>query len=561
MIDYKNLFLAIFLSIAIFFGWHYFVEIPQLKNAKVNNTNTFVADKPVLLLSKEEAIKKDKRIKISTPSLEGSISLNGLRFDELILTKYKQDLSPNSSNVELLYPDETKESYFLGFGWYSPVNITELPSNNTVWQCNKTVLTNDNDGAEFSWTNSDKVKFTVQVTVDENYMFNIKQTVFNPTTKQLNLHQYYYINKNGGPSSSNSNMVHEGLIGSIEGNLKELSESKIKDEMKNSQGFFHDFSHIDWLGLTDKYWLTAFIPDHKLKYNSKFSVSNSGPIEVYMLNAMSTPLTLAPNSSISLEGKLFLGAKEVKLLDHYSNKFNIKLFDRAIDFGWFYILTKPMFNALNFFNSIVQNFGFSILIVTVLIKLIMFSFANQSYTSMEKMRSLQPQIERIKELYGNDRIRLNQEIMDLYKKEKVNPVSGCLPLLIQIPVFFSLYKVLSVTIEMRHAEFLGWIQDLSAPDPTSILNLFGLVPITLPAFLNIGVWPALMSFTMYLQQRLNPPAADPVQDQVMKLMPLMFLIMFSRFPAGLVIYWTWNNVLSILQQLYINHKHSKRKVA
>jgi YidC/Oxa1 family membrane protein insertase len=343
------------------------------------------------------------------------------------------------------------------------------------------------------------------------------------------------------------NILHQGMIGAIKGELQEYTYDKIKDEKK------HSFNgEVNWLGITDKYWLAAFVPDQLESYIANYNFAIKQGKDKYQSDFITNEKLIEGGGSFELTHQLFAGPKKVDLLDKYEEKYNIKLFDRAIDFGWFYILTKPIFNAMNYFYSYVGNFGISIMIVTILIKLAMFTLANKSYRSMKKMKKLQPEMERLKQLYADDKARLNQEVMLLYKKEKINPVSGCLPLLVQIPVFFSIYKVLYVTIEMRHAPFFGWIQDLSAPDPTTIFNLFGLLPFTPPSFLMLGVWPLFMALTMFLQQRMSPQPTDPVQAQVMKFMPLMFLFMFSGFPAGLLIYWSWNNILSIVQQFYIN---------
>ena len=344
------------------------------------------------------------------------------------------------------------------------------------------------------------------------------------------------------------NILHQGPIGCIDKNLKEYSYDDIKD--KKSEKFAA--SKVDWIGITDKYWLSSLIPDKSSNYSSNFNYALKQGTERYQVDFISPVQIIKPGENFSIKSRIFAGVKKVDLLDKYEKQYDIKLFDRAIDFGWFYIITKPVFYAMNFFYGYVGNFGVSILIVTVIIKLLMFTLANKSYRSMKKMKNLQPEIDRIKNLYSDDKARLNQEIMALYKKEKVNPVAGCLPILVQIPVFFSIYKVLYVTIEMRQAPFYGWIKDLSAPDPTTIFNLFGLLPFLPPSFLMIGAWPILMAITMFLQQKMSPEPADPMQAQVMKFMPLIFLFMFSSFPVGLLIYWSWNNILSIIQQYYIN---------
>jgi YidC/Oxa1 family membrane protein insertase len=417
-----------------------------------------------------------------------------------------------------------------------------------LWQADKNEL-KINETVNFQWISPEKVKFKIAVTLDDNYLFSIKQTIENNSARPSVTQFYGLINRTYDSKSENMvNILHQGMIGAVKSELKEYSYDKIKDDRKQSFT-----GEVNWLGITDKYWLAAFIPDQaEQQYMANYNFAIKAGSDKYQADFITSEKLIEAGGKYELIHRLFAGAKKVDLLDRYEQEYGIKLFDRAIDFGWFYILTKPIFNAMNFFYSYVGNFGISIMIVTILIKLVMFTLANKSYRSMKKMKRLQPEMERLKELYAEDKTRLNQEVMALYKREKVNPVSGCLPLLVQIPVFFSIYKVLYVTIEMRHAPFFGWIKDLSAPDPTSLFNLFGLLPFTPPGFLMIGVWPLIMATTMFLQQRMSPQPADPVQAQVMKFMPLMFLFMFSGFPAGLLIYWSWNNILSIVQQSYIN---------
>lgn len=549
-----NLIAAIVLSLGIIFGWQYFIVKPQqqkqqqqiaLQKAKdlKKKESAQLEATPVIVQEASQA----PRIKIDSNALSGSISLKGLRFDDLILKKYKQDLSENSPEVVLFSPSDTKDAYFAEIGWVSNLSSVKLPNNETIWNSDSEILTPEKPVNLF-WVNEDGVKFLIAITVDENYLFTIEQTIVNNSTQELPVQSYGLINRKYTAVEKAVNILHQGPIGCIDENLKEYSYDDIKD--KKSEKF--SSSKVDWIGITDKYWLTSLIPDKSSNYSSNFNYAVKQEVERYQVDFISPVQIVKPGENFSIKGRLFAGAKKVDLLDKYEKQYDIKLFDRAIDFGWFYIITKPVFYAMNFFYKYVGNFGISILIVTVIIKLLMFTLANKSYRSMKRMKNLQPEINRIKNLYGDDKARLNQEIMALYKKEKVNPVAGCLPILVQIPVFFSIYKVLYVTIEMRQAPFYGWIKDLSAPDPTSIFNLFGLLPYSLPSFLMIGAWPILMAITMFLQQRMSPEPADPVQAQVMKFMPLVFLVMFSSFPAGLLIYWSWNNILSIIQQYYIN---------
>lgn len=548
-----NLIAAIVLSLGIIFGWQYFIVKPEqqkqqqiaLQKAKdlKKKESTQLEATPVIVEKATQA----PRIKIDSNALSGSISLKGLRFDDLILKKYKQDLSENSPEVVLFSPSDTKDAYFAEIGWVSNLSNVKLPNNETIWNSDSEILTPEKPVNLF-WVNEDGIKFLIAITVDENYLFTIEQTIVNNSNQELPVQSYGLINRKYTAVEKAVNILHQGPIGCIDENLKEYSYDDIKD--KKSEKF--TVSKIDWIGITDKYWLTSLIPDKSSNYSSNFNYAVKQEVERYQVDFISPVQIVKPGENFSIKGRLFAGAKKVDLLDKYEKQYNIKLFDRAIDFGWFYIITKPVFYAMNFFYKYVGNFGISILIVTVIIKLLMFTLANKSYRSMKRMKNLQPEINRIKNLYGDDKARLNQEIMALYKKEKVNPVAGCLPILVQIPVFFSIYKVLYVTIEMRQAPFYGWIKDLSAPDPTSIFNLFGLLPFSPPSFLMIGAWPILMAITMFLQQKMSPEPADPVQAQVMKFMPLVFLVMFSSFPAGLLIYWSWNNILSIIQQYYIN---------
>lgn len=555
--NFLNLIVAIVLSVVVIFGWQHFYEKPRLeKLAKeheiyqehVKERKKKSEIKATKILSRDEAIAEDSRVKIETESLDGSISLKGLRFDDLLLHKYRKELSENSGEVELFSPSGTTQAYFTEFGWIGNNASVDFPNAETIWQADKEIL-RGGEAVTFSWTNNVGVVFQVEVFLDKNYMFTIKQRTINSSSKPISTQFYGLVNRiYDEPSDRMVNILHQGMIGTIDGELNEFTYDKIKEEKRKS----FDRKEIAWLGITDKYWLAAMIPDKTMKYSSNFNYAVKAGKDKFQVDFISNSEVIEAGGEFELTHRLFAGAKNVDLLDIYESKYNIDLFDRAIDFGWLYVLTKPIFKVMNFCYGYVGNFGISIMIVTVMIKILMFFPANKSYRSMKKMKKLQPQMERLRDMYSDDKARLNQEIMSLYKREKVNPVSGCLPLLIQIPVFFSIYKVLYVTIEMRHAPFFGWIKDLSAPDPTTIFNLFGLLPFTPPSFLMIGAWPILMAITMFLQQRMSPEPADPVQAKVMKLMPLMFLFMFSSFPAGLLIYWSWNNILSIVQQSLIN---------
>ncbi|GAB4162868.1 MAG: membrane protein insertase YidC [Rickettsiaceae bacterium] len=556
--SFVNLIAAIVLSVAIVFGWQHFFEKPRLEKL-AEDTKTYnqkmdalkksgIETEKDIIVDRQEIINSDNpRIKIKTDAVSGSIPLKGLRFDDLTLLRYKKNLDEDNVPVELFSPSGSEDAYFAEIGWWSKDKSVTYPDSSTLWYADSDEL-RANETVNLYWTSPEKIKFKVSISLDENYLFTIRQSIENNSDKPISTQFYGLINRSYENKPNNMvNILHQGMVGAVKGELQEYSYDKIKDDKK------HSFNgEVHWLGITDKYWLTAFIPDKSEHYAANYNFAVKSGQDKYQADFISANKLIEPGGSHEVTHHLFAGAKKVDLLDKYEAQYEIKLFDRAIDFGWFYILTKPIFNAMNFFYSYVGNFGISIMIVTVIIKLAMFTLANKSYRSMKKMKKLQPEMERIKELYAEDKARLNQEVMALYKREKVNPVSGCLPLLVQIPVFFSIYKVLYVTIEMRHAPFFGWIKDLSAPDPTTIFNLFGLLPFTPPSFLMIGAWPLFMALTMFLQQRMSPQPADPVQAQVMKFMPLMFLFMFSGFPAGLLIYWSWNNILSIIQQLYIN---------
>ena len=553
-----NLVTAIALSVAIIFGWQHFYEKPRLERLarqtkQYNKTVKAVKENSkqnleVKVLARSDAIARVSRVNIKSKALSGSISLKGLRFDDLTLLNYMQELDESSPPVDLFSPSNSDRGYFVEIGWWSADKSMTYPDSSTLWQSDKSGLA-AGQSVNFSWKNPENILFEVTVSLDDNYMFTIKQATYNQSGRPISTQYYGLINRDREEKPDNMvNILHQGMVGAVDGELQEFSYDKIKDSKKEK----FSLGELNWLGITDKYWLSALIPDSSEQYSANYSYVSKAGRDKYQADFISSSKLIESGGRHEIKHHLFAGAKKVDLLDKYESEYNIKLFDRAIDFGWFYILTKPIFNAMNFFYKYVGNFGISIMIVTVIIKLLMFTLANKSYRSMKKMKKLQPQMERLKELYADDKVRLNQEVMQLYKREKVNPVSGCLPLLVQIPVFFSIYKVLYVTIEMRHAPFFGWIKDLSAPDPTTIFNLFGLLPFTPPSFLMIGVWPLIMAGSMYLQQKMSPQPSDPVQAQVMKFMPLMFLFMFSSFPAGLLIYWSWNNLLSIVQQSYIN---------
>ncbi len=554
-----NLLVAVLLSIGIMFGWQYFVERPKLQNQVVqhqeyNKVISAVASEQKnsqVIISREEAIAGDKRVDFQNSYIKGSVNLVGLRIDDLSFLKYKQEAAKDSANVHLLIPNKTKDAYFVEFGWHSSNKDIILPGPDTMWTPSSSSFA-VGEAVTFSWISPQDIVFKMVMSLDDKYMLNIRQEIVNNSSNTLSVQLYGLMYKTFNFEQNRMSVIHEGATGVFQDELKELSYKDIKDKKKVE----NKLGNISWLGITDKYWMVMFVPDQSFNYLSNTSFAIRNGLDRYQVDFISPLQVVNSGDSFSVSHRLFAGAKELPVLDEYEEKLNIKLFDRTIDFGWFYIITKPLLYVLHFFYSIVENFGISIMIVTVLVKLLMFSLANKSYKSMKVMKELQPQIERIKTNCGDDKMRLNQEVMALYKSHKVNPLSGCLPMFIQIPVFFSLYKVLNVSIEMRHAPFFGWIKDLSVADPTNLFNLFGLLPFNPPSFLHIGIWPLLMGLTMYLQQKMSPPASDPVQAQMMKMMPLIFLFMFGNFPAGLLIYWTWNNILSIAQQAYINKSNA-----
>jgi len=414
-----------------------------------------------------------------------------------------------------------------------------------VWKADRDVLA-PNEPVTLSWNNGQGLVFYRRFALDENYMFTVTQRVENKSAQPVTLYSYGLISRSGTPKTLGYYILHEGPLGVLDGTLDEVKYADLREK-----GVIEKQSTGGWIGITDKYWLVALVPDQKTKIKARFDYAKTNGLDKYQVDFLGPETTIPAGGEAHVTNRLFAGAKEVRLLDSYAKNLGIDRFDLAVDFGWFYFLTKPIFYVLNYFNAVLGNFGLAILLLTVLIKGAFFPLANKSYRAMSKMKKLQPEMLRLRERFKEDRARLNQEMMALYKKEKVNPTAGCLPIVIQIPVFFALYKVLFVTIEMRHAPFFGWIRDLSAPDPLLVSNLFGLIPWDPPQLLHVGVWPLIMGITMYLQQKLNPQPPDPTQAKIFLALPVVFTFLLARFPAGLVIYWAWNNTLSIAQQWLI----------
>ena len=582
--EQRNLFIAIALSIAILLSFQFLFESPRQQASKQQQPQQTAqqqvppgganapapnaaapATAPVVgagataeapakpAETREAALSQAPRIKIDTPRLHGSIDLAGGRIDDLTLATYHETVDPKSPEIVLLEPPGAPNPYFAEFGWVpAPANgSVKLPGADTQWTAEggNATLT-PSTPVTLSWDNGEGLKFERTYAVDQDFMFTITQKVTNTGDKPVTLLPYALINRTGTPQTAGYYILHEGPLGVVDGSLKEYKYTALKPGepvVATTKG--------GWLGVTDKYWLTAVIPDQGETVKATFAKLTRDNVDRYQTDFLGTERVVQPGQSADSTSRFFGGAKEVKLLDRYRDTLGIPNFDKAIDFGWFYFLTKPIFLTLIFFHGLLGNLGIAILLLTVIIKALFFPLANKSYAAMSRMKKLQPEIQKLREKYGDDKARINQEMMDLYKRTGANPLAGCLPIVIQIPVFFSLYKVLFVTIEMRHAPFFGWIHDLSAPDPTSFANLFGLLPFTPPSILMIGAWPLIMGVTMFMQQKLNPQPADPVQAKMFMFLPIVFTYMLSHFPAGLVIYLAWNNTLSCAQQWVIMRRN------
>ena len=566
----RNLILAIVLSVGVLLLWTVFIEAPrqqinpsiesgqqdsigeidEVETEELNQIEEDLGIKKQSFETLENSLQSSTRVNIDTQSLEGSINLKGLKIDDIVLTKYQDTLDENSSNIRVLSPLSTENGYEISFGWLKDKNANfETPTSESEWKLTSSSNTlRENNELEFEWSNNTGQIYRTSISVDENYLFSINQKIINNSNQEIIVNNASKINRQNAPALSGMFILHEGLLGVLEEKLELIDYDDLKDDGEIETLNFE--SENGWVGITDKYWLAALIPDQAKPFKAIYTYDN-GYIAYYRsLNAQS----VQSNGEFEVSSKIFIGAKEAKLIDQYQEDFNIYNFDLAIDWGWFYFLTKPLFYIIYYFSGIAGNFGLAIIILTVITRIIFFPLANWSFVSMAKMKMLQPEMTRIKELYKEDRPQQQKALMDLYKKEKVNPISGCLPILIQIPFFFAIYKMLFVSIEMRHAPFYGWIQDLAAKDPTSIFNMFGLIPWDPPSFLIIGVWPVLMGLTMYIQQKLNPAPPDPIQAKIFMFFPLFITILLAQFAAGLVIYWTTNNLLSIIQQWVITRR-------
>lgn len=556
--DNKNLILAMVLSVVVLLGWDHFFAKPQAEAQKAAQQRALDAaitatPAPATAQTASEATAQANvpstpapRLPVETPTLSGSIVLKGARLDDLVLTQYRETVKRDSANIRLFSPTGTAQPYFAEFGWTAAGAGLAMPTKDTLWTTDAAKLTPDQP-VTLSWDNGQGLVFKIRFAVDRDYMFSVTKTVENNASGPVALNGYGRISRSNIPKHQTYFVLHEGPLGVFNGTLAEKTYKKLSEN-----GAFETNSSGGWLGITDKYWLAALIPDQSATFKGAFRPFDDTR---YQVDYLRTPTTIAPGASYSETVRLFAGAKQVALIDHYADLYKIKLFDRAIDWGWFYFLTRPMFYLLDSLYKFLGNFGVAIIGLTLVVKLIMFPLANKSYASMNRLKVLQPKMKELQERYADDRAALQKAMMELYQKEKVNPLGGCLPILLQIPVFFALYKVLFVTIEMRHQPFFGWIKDLSAADPLTPVNLFGLLPFTPPSFIAIGVLPILMGVTMWLQQKLNPAPVDPVQQKVFALMPIIFTVIMAPFAAGLVVYWTCNNLLSILQQWILLRRH------
>jgi len=597
--DHKNTILAILLSLIVVVGWQYFIGYPQMQHQQEQAQlkkqeatqvqpgatqpgaaqpsaseasappvpNAPSAEPPAA--SRETIIKSSPRVAVDTPRLHGTIDLKGGRIDDLSLQQYREDVDPNSPPIVLFSPSGAPDAYYAEFGWVPAAGTNAaIPGPDSVWKQDGSGALGIDHPVTLSYDNGQGLIFTRTIAVDDHYLITIRDQVANKGGNPVTLFPYALISRHGTPPVLGYYILHEGPIGMMgsEGE-KEESYKKIAD-LKSESWDVTDA----WLGFTDKYWAAVLMPNTDAKVKTRFSASDVNGKEIYQTDYLAQPQTIAPGATGSADARLFAGAKEVSVVGinfplgpgGYNQSLQLNHFDLLIDWGWFYFITKPMFLAIDYFFHLVGNFGIAILIVTVLVKVLFFPLANKSYASMAKMKAVQPQMAMIKERFANDKMKQQQEMMELYKKEQINPLAGCLPIAIQIPVFFSLYKVLFITIEMRHAPFYGWIHDLSAQDPTNIFSLGGLIPFdptllpVIGSFLHLGFWPAIMGVTMWVQMKLNPAPPDPTQQMIFNWMPLIFTFMLAKFPAGLVIYWAWNNSLSVAQQSVIMHKHGAK---
>ena len=556
--DLRNVVFAIALSFAVLFGWSVIFETPQIeeqkkleqtqgsqktdnKNTDAPSPNVNIEKEKVLNISRDDAIKSVKRVNFENENVKGSISLKGFLIDDILFKKYNTEVN-SDEKVKYLNPSETNDGYFVETGWAaSNITNTSLPTKNSIWKVVGNNKLSVGNPVTAEWNNKSGLTFRKRIELDEKFLFKVTQEVQNNSSQRVELYPYAQITRNQDPDVVDFYILHEGFIGVFDEDLQEEGYDDIKEKKKEYS------AGEGWLGITDKYWLTALVPEKNQPFKGEFTYKNGFKAN-YIQNK---PVVIQPSGSGISESKVFIAAKEVKVIDGYAETEGINKFDLTIDWGWFYFFTKPLFFIMNYLFELTKNFGIAIVLVTAAVRLLFFPLANYSFRSMAKMKILQPELLRLKELHKEDKVKLQQEMMALYKREKVNPLSGCLPILIQIPFFFAIYKMLFISLEMRHQPFFGWIKDLSAQDPTSIFNFFGLIPWDPPSFLIIGAWPIMMGATMYLQQKLNPTPPDPIQAKIFMFFPLFLTIILAPFPSGLVVYWTINNILTIAQQWVI----------
>ena len=557
--DSKNTIAAIALSSAVIVLYSLFF-IPEKTNTNQNvvekekieqNTDTPILEQKEteISLSREDALKQNERVEFENDNIIGSISLKGASIDDLTFKKYKVNLEEDKK-VTLLAPRNIKEGYLIDSGFVTSDKNIDIPNSNTVWSIVGNNKLTSQSPIKLSWTNKQGLTFEKMISLDDKYLFTIKQKVFNKSKNKYDFYSYGQIIRNEIPDIIDFLILHEGLIATLDDELVEEDYDDIQEKK------FTRVAKKGFLGFSDKYWITSLIPPKNKEFKTTFDYKNK-----FRANFIATdPLELNENSSIEEELQIIVAAKRVDVIDGYAKSLSIDKFDLVIDWGFLYFITKPLFYGIDYFFKLLGNYGLAIIAITICIRLVFFPLANFSFRSMAKMKVLQPEMVRLKELHKNDKMKLQQEMMALYKKEKVNPMSGCLPILVQIPVFFALYKVLFVTIEMRQMPFYGWIHDLSERDPTSIFNLFGLLPYDVPGFLVIGVWPVLMGLSMYVQQKLNPAPTDDLQKKIFAFFPLFLTVILAPFPSGLVIYWTVNNILTMAQQVFIMRRTTVKTV-
>lgn len=576
----RNYFVAIALSVLIVLAWQFFYMNPRIEaqrraqEAQIAQQQAAEAANPAAAttpaagtavngalpaggaaanaaVSREAAVAKTARLAIDTQDLAGSINLTGARFDDLKLKQYRETVDKTSPIVALFNPAETNDAYFAELGFIAGENAGQVPGPNTVWTAPQGATLTETTPVTLTYTNEAGLTFARKISVDGHYMFTIEDTITNGGTASASLAPYGRITRYNKPATPSIFVLHEGFLGVL-GTEGSLVQDKYADIEK--EAVTNPKATGGWLGITDKYWASSIIPTQTLPFESRFTHFTDGQPR-FQADFKADAVSIPAGQNTSLKTLVFAGAKQVPVIDAYEANLNIPKFDLMIDWGWFYFFTKPMFKVMDYFYHLVGNFGVAILLTTIVVKLLFFPLASKQYASMANMKRVQPKLEELKTKFADDRMGLQQAMMALYKEEKINPVAGCWPVLLQIPVFFALYKVIYVTIEMRHAPFFGWIQDLSAPDPTTFVNLFGLLPFDAPTFLHLGIWPIIMGVTMWVQMRMNPTPPDPTQAMLFNWMPVIFTFMLGSFPAGLVIYWAWNNTLSVLQQSIIMKRH------